>query len=50
MKDKNFKLKKEEIKRLLPRPMGVGMATDKIVVHGESSFRAAARRNHLRKD
>lgn len=36
MKEKNFKLKKEEIKKLLPRPMGAGMATDKITVHGEA--------------
>lgn len=35
MGQKNFKLKKEEIRRVLPRPMGAGMATDKIMVHGE---------------
>jgi hypothetical protein len=35
MKPKKFKLKKEEIKQLLKRSLGAGMATDKIMVDGE---------------
>ena len=35
MKEKNFKLKGAEIKKLLAGPMGAGLATDKIMIHGE---------------
>ena len=34
-KDKNFKIKGEDIEQLLSRPMGACMASDKITVNGE---------------